>query len=129
LTDGSASHLQASNDLSDDNPPAAKSASHAPAASTKLSFTLLIRARETSSISVIADGQPLLRETLIAPAHTSVRASRELIVRAGNAAGISFLLNGKQIPTSGAEGEVMTYTFDSTGLKSSAVVPTPNPAP
>jgi hypothetical protein len=93
-------------------------------------FSLLIRATETSWVSVVADGQPLLRETLIAPAHTSVRATREIVVRAGNAAGISFLLNGKEIPASGneAEGEVRTYTFDSTGMKASTAAQTPDPA-
>ena len=54
---------------------------------------------------------------MIAPAHTSVRATREIVVKAGNAAGISFLLNGKEIPAQGNEGEVKTYVFDATGLR------------
>jgi len=116
------------NDLPGDNPPIAKSAARAPIAAAPPTFTLLIRAAETSWISVIADGQPLLRETLIAPAHTSIRASREIVVRAGNASAISFLLNGKEIPASGNEGEVHTYTFDSTGLKDSTAAQTPDPA-
>jgi cytoskeletal protein RodZ len=105
----------------DGNLPVAKSAAHPPAAKAPPTFSLLIRATETSSVSVIADGQPLLKETLIAPAQTSVRATREIVVHTGNAAGISFLLDGKEIPLSGAEseGESKTYTFDNTGLKSS----------
>jgi hypothetical protein len=118
----------ANNDLPGDNPPVAKSPAHASTANAPPTFTLLIRAAETSWISVIADGQPLLRETLIAPAHTSIRASREIVVRAGNASGISFLLNGKEIPPAGNEGEVRTYTFDSTGLKDSTAAQTPDPA-
>lgn len=118
----------ANNDLPDDNPPPAKSPAHASIANAPPTFTLLIRAAETSWISVTADGQPLLRETLIAPAHTSIRASREIVVRAGNASAISFLLNGKEIPASGNEGEVRTYTFDSTGLKDSTAAQTPAPA-
>jgi hypothetical protein len=39
------------------------------------------------------------------------------VVRAGNSAGISFVLNGKEIPAQGNEGEVRTYTFDATGLQ------------
>jgi hypothetical protein len=115
---------------SDDNAPVAKSSAPAPVANAPPTFSLLIRATETSWVSVVADGQPLLRETLIAPAHTSVRATREIVVRAGNAAGISFLLNGKEIPASGneAEGEVRTYTFDSTGMKASTAAQTPDPA-
>ena len=46
-----------------------------------------------------------------------MRATREIVVKAGNAAGISFLLNGKEIPARGNEGEVKTYVFDATGLR------------
>lgn len=59
----------------------------------------------------------MAHETLIAPAHISARATHEIIVKAGNAAGISFLLNGKEIPAQGSEGEVKTYTFNATGLQ------------
>jgi hypothetical protein len=38
-------------------------------------------------------------------------------VKAGNAAGVSFLLNGKTIPAQGNEGETRTYVFDATGLR------------
>jgi len=92
---------------------------------------LVIRASETSWIAVTADGQPAVHETLIAPAHTSVRASREIVVRAGNAAGITFALNGQEFPSQGAEGEVKTLIFDSTGLRlgaTPATTPTPPPA-
>ncbi len=78
---------------------------------------LLIRATETSWVSIIADGNPLAHETLIAPASTSVHATREIIVKAGNAAGVSFSFNGKEIPAQGNEGEVRTYTFDASGLR------------
>jgi cytoskeletal protein RodZ len=88
-------------------------------------LTLVIRASETSWIAVTADGQPVVHETLIAPAHTSVRASREIVVRAGNAAGITFALNGQEFPSQGAEGEVKTLIFDSTGLRLSATPATP----
>ena len=90
----------------------------APAATVKplTTLNLLIRAEETTWISLIADGKPITHETLIAPAHTSIRATREIVVRAGNAAGISFLLNGKEIPAQGNEGEVKTYIFDATGV-------------
>lgn len=90
-----------------------------PAAQT---LKLVIRATETSSISVFADGQPVSHETLIAPAHTSVRASREITVRIGNAAGVTFLWNGQEIPADGAESEAKTFVFDSNGMR---VIPTP----
>ncbi len=83
-------------------------------------FVVHIRASETSWISVTADGQLVSQETLIAPAQTVVRASHEVIVKAGNAAGVSFEMNGKEFPAQGAEGEVKSYVFDSTGLRGNA---------
>lgn len=80
-------------------------------------FHLQIRASENSWVSIIVDGNPVAHETLIAPASTTVRATHEIVVRVGNAAGLSFLLNGKEIPAQGNEGEVKTYTFDATGLR------------
>jgi cytoskeletal protein RodZ len=88
-------------------------------------LTLVIRADETSWISVLADGQPVSQETLIAPAHTSVRASREIVARIGNAAGVTFLWNGQEIPANGAEAEVKTFVFDSTGMRTIASTPAP----
>jgi cytoskeletal protein RodZ len=90
-------------------------------------FRVVIRADQTSWVSITADGQPIARETLIAPANTAVRASREIIVKAGNSAGISFLFNGKEVPSSGSSGDVRTYVFDSNGLRTSA--PASNPTP
>lgn len=99
--------------------PGTKPHARATAASSPRTFTLLIRADQTSWVVISADGQPAAKETLIAPAHTSVRASHDIIVRAGNAAGISFLLNGKEIPTHGSPGEVGTFTFDANGMRAS----------
>ena len=89
-------------------------------------FTLVVRAAETSWVSIAADGQPAARETLIAPANTSVRASHEIVVEAGNAAAVSFLLNGKDIPAHGSPGEARTYTFDASGLRASYALPAAN---
>ena len=83
-------------------------------------LTLIIRASENSWISVLADGQAVSEETLIAPAHTSVHASREIVVKAGNAAGVSFLWNGKEVPAQGAEAEVRTFVFDASGMRTTS---------
>jgi hypothetical protein len=77
---------------------------------------LRIRAARTTWISIVADGRPVAQETLIAPAQTSVRATHEIVVKAGNAAGISFVLNGKEISGQGGDGEVKTYVFDATSM-------------
>ncbi len=84
------------------------------------SLTLVVRASETSWISVTADGQLVTQETLIAPAATRFHATRELVVRVGNAAGISFLWNGEELPPQGAEAEAKTLIFDGQGMRASA---------
>jgi cytoskeletal protein RodZ len=96
------------------NPPTPNAAARTSAAKPLTTFVLLIRAEKTTWVSIVADGKPVAEETLIAPAHTSVRATREIVVKAGNAAGISFLFNGKEIPAQGNDGEVKTYVFDAT---------------
>ncbi len=88
-------------------------------------FRVVIRADQTSWVSISADGQPVARETLIAPANTAVRATREIVVKAGNSAGISFLFNGKEIPASGGSGDVRTYVFGPNGLRTSAATSNP----
>jgi cytoskeletal protein RodZ len=97
------------------NPPLAKKVP-APSPQPPATFTVLIRAEKTTWVSIVADGKPVAEENLIAPAQTSVRASHEIYVRAGNAAGVSFQLNGKEFPAQGNEGEVKTYIFDSTSM-------------
>ena len=79
-------------------------------------LTLVVRAGENSWISVTSDGQPLTQETLIAPAATSFHATHELVVRVGNAAGVSFLFNGKELSPQGAEAEAKTFIFDAEGM-------------
>jgi cytoskeletal protein RodZ len=106
-------------------PPALHAATPAATPTPRIILTLLIRAEKTTWISLTVDGKPITHETLIAPAHTSVRATREIVVRAGNAAGISFLLNGKEIPAQGSDGEVKTYVFDAAGVH---VIPQTQPA-
>jgi len=99
-----------------DSEPAASTA-EAPVPRPRANLTLVIRAQENSWIAVTADGQPAIHETLIAPAHASVRAAREIVVRAGNAAGVTFSLNGQEFPAQGAEGEVKTLVFDLSGMR------------
>jgi cytoskeletal protein RodZ len=120
----------ANNNSASSNPvsvPPLQKSNLAPAPSEKSPspLTLVIRATETSWISVLADSQPVIHETLIAPARTSVRADREIIVKVGNAAGVAFFWNGQDVPATGAEAEVKTYVFDSTGMRSASAPPLP----
>jgi cytoskeletal protein RodZ len=93
----------------------ARATVHVAAPKPPPTFTVQIRAEQTTWVSLMADGKPVARETLIAPAHTSIRARHEIIVKTGNAAGLSFLLNGKEVPAQGNGGEVKTYVFDAPG--------------
>ena len=88
-------------------------------------FSVLIRANENSWISVTSDGQLVTQETLIAPAQTTVRGSREISIRVGNAAGVSFVWNGKEVPAGGAEAEVKNFVFDANGLRDSSAAGVP----
>ncbi len=105
--------------------PASQKSNPAPSEKAAVPLNLVIRASETSWISVLADGQTVSQETLIAPAHTSVRAHREIIAKVGNAAGVTFLFNGQEIPADGAEAEVKTFVFDSNGMRVAPTIPTP----
>jgi hypothetical protein len=113
---------------SDVNPPLTKPHARPSAPQPPARFTLVIRAEQTAWISITADGEPVAQETLIAPANTSVRASREIVVKTGNAAGLSFMLGNKDISALGTPGEVRTYTFDATGLRASSAAPSANSA-
>jgi len=87
-----------------------------PASKPRANLTLVIRAQENSWIAVTADGQPVIQETLIAPAHASIRATKEIVVRAGNSAGVTFSLNGEDFSPPASEGEVKTFMFDAAGM-------------
>ncbi len=124
-TTASAANEESADNGEDSNAPAADSANAAPVAKSPARFTLVIHADENSWIYVTADGQPVREETLIAPADASVRANREIVVRIGNAAGVSFVWNGQEIQPQGAEAEVKTFVFDDNGMR--PVTNTPGP--
>jgi hypothetical protein len=90
-------------------------------------FTLLIRASQTARVSITADGQPVAQETLIAPAHTTVRATREIVVQADNPSGIQFRFNGKDIRPQSTPPGAQTYTFGATGLRIPSAPQPPSP--
>jgi hypothetical protein len=97
-----------------------------PAEKGAATLTLVIRASESSWISVTSDGQLVTQETLIAPAATSFHATREFVVRVGNAAGVSFLWNGQELAPQGAESEAKTLIFDAQGMRALASDPNSN---
>lgn len=86
-------------------------------------FTVQITAREDCWITVTADGQQVLQDTLIAPFQKSVEARKEIVIRAGNMGALNLSFNGKPVPAQGDYGEVKTLTFDHNGLQPTAVRP------
>jgi len=88
-----------------------------PAENATATLSLTIRAAENSWISVTSDGQLVTQETLIAPAQTTIHATNEIIAKIGNAAGVTFVWNGQEIPAQGGEGEVRTLVFDAQGMR------------
>lgn len=97
-----------------------------PAITSSANLTLVIRAKENAWVSVTSDGQLVTQETLIAPANSTFRASRELVVRVGNAASVGFVWNGKELPPQGTESEAKTFIFDAQGMRALASDETPH---
>ncbi len=107
------------------SPPAPTSASNPPQPAIPASGTLqvLIKAREDSWLSISVDGEIVTRALLSAPAQKSIRAEKEIVIKAGNVGALDFEFNGKKLPTQGDYGEVKTLTFDAHGLQPSSPRP------
>ena len=87
-----------------------------PADATPGSFTVSIKAREDSWISITADGKQLSEQMLLAPAEKSIQAHDEIVIKAGSIGALEFSFNGKTLPVQGDYEEVKTLTFDVNGL-------------
>jgi cytoskeleton protein RodZ len=88
----------------------------APAANTGV-FSVLIKAREDSWISITADGKPVIQDTLPASAEKSVEARNQIVIKSGSVGALDISFNGKQLAPQGHENQVKTLTFDSAGLR------------
>ena len=101
----------------------------APSVATALpgEFTVVIQVREQSWISISADGKTTASELLEAGSERTVRGRKEVIVKAGNAGGVTFQFNGKKLDTGGEYGEVKTVTFGPAGLLLTAPPPPSTP--
>lgn len=92
-------------------------------AATAGQFTVVVEAREESWVSITADGITLVSRVLPAGASRTARGSKEIIVTAGNAAGVDILFNGKKLNLGGEPGEVKTMTFGPQGITPNAPEP------
>jgi len=93
----------------------------APAAGT---FVVRVKAREDSWLTITADGQRILQDTLVADEEKSIPARQTITIRAGNVGALDIYFNGNKLSNQGDFGEVKTLTFDPHGL----VVPPKPPA-
>jgi cytoskeleton protein RodZ len=79
-------------------------------------FSVLIKAKEDSWISVIADGKTVAQGVLTQNRHKLIRAAKEITLRTGNAGGIEISHNGKALGPIGNESETRTLMFTPAGL-------------
>lgn len=78
-------------------------------------FSVVIKARESSWVSIAADGHWLWEGTLNPNNQRSVTADKELILKTGNAAGLDVSYNGKALGNLGKDKQVRTLTFNTAG--------------
>jgi cytoskeleton protein RodZ len=81
------------------------------------SFTVFIKAKENSWVSIVADGKTRWEGMLDANMERSIKAGKELVVRTGNAGGLEISYNGKPLGALGKEKQVRTLTFNMAGLQ------------
>jgi cytoskeleton protein RodZ len=98
-------------------PPGAADQSQAPAVNAG-SFVVQIQVREDSWIAITADGKPDLQDLVPAGSKKEVSAHQEIVVKAGNVAGLGFFFNGKPVSVEGRRDQVKTIRFDANGLES-----------
>jgi cytoskeleton protein RodZ len=79
-------------------------------------FSVSVKAREDSWVSIVADGKSVMQRVLNADKHKKIKAGKVLVLRTGNAGGIEVSFNGKPLGTLGNENEPRTLTFNATGL-------------
>jgi cytoskeleton protein RodZ len=82
------------------------------------SFVVQIQVREDSWLAITGDGKPVLHDLVPAGSEKEVNAHREIVVKAGNVAGLGFFFNGKPVSVEGRRDQVKTIRFDANGLES-----------
>ena len=98
-------------------PPKAAKTVAAGSSAAAVPFELLIRAKEDSWMSIVADGKEVMSGTLKATTETSVKARDRVILKVGNAGGVEISHNGKPVAPIGDPGQARTVTFTAAGLQ------------
>lgn len=84
--------------------------------SSSTQFSLLIKAHDDSWITITSDGKAIPSELMTAGSERTIQGTKQIIVRAGNAGGLDFQLNGEKVPVIGESGEVKTVIFGPRGI-------------
>lgn len=79
-------------------------------------FVVMVKAKEDSWVSVVADGKSVMQRVLPADKQKLIKAEKQIILRTGNAGGIDVTFNGKSLGALGNENEPRTLTFNAAGL-------------
>ena len=103
--------------------PVAQAALHGVPSGT---FTVLLKGNNDAEecwASIVADGQPPVEVTLVAPEQKVIQAKNEVIVKAGSIGALDVFFNGQKVPLQGGYGVVKTLTFHSDGLQTPPLKP------
>ena len=87
------------------------------AAVTQKEFVVAIRAKEDAWLSITADGQVVMEGTLPSAETREVRATKSVVLKLGNAAGVEVSHNNTLLPPLGNANEVKTVVFTPEGLQ------------
>jgi cytoskeleton protein RodZ len=86
-------------------------------------IVVVVKAREDSWLSISVDGEIVTSSVLPAASQKSVRAEKQVVIKAGNVGALDFEFNGQKLPAQGDLGEVKTLTFGPYGLQPPAPQP------
>lgn len=80
-------------------------------------FTVLVRAREESWLSVIADDHSVMEGILAASEQRQFHAARKLVFVTGNAGGVDITFNGTPVGSIGPNNQRKQVTFTPAGIE------------
>ena len=78
---------------------------------------VLLKARQDSWVSITADGQQIMQDTLAASAEKSIEGRSQIVIKTGNLGALDISFNGKKLALQGRDNQVKTLTFDLNGLR------------
>ena len=88
-----------------------------------------ITAEEPVWVLARSDGKFAFTGTMEANQKRSVEGEKEVVLRLGNAGGVSIMLNGQPIPPVGPKGQARTVQFTSGGFHIVPAVKPPSDSP